>query len=380
MTVGAKALTSRATSLHGTRVETVSAWGVAVVLDGLARLGYDADALASAAGVRLADLQNPDAVLPCTVYGEILERAQKKRFTPNIGLRVGACMPIGSYSLLDYLILTSPDVEAGLHQLARYFALVSNPLRVEFSQAGGEETGAMRVAFVGSALPFTAEMTIALMVLHFKRETEGRFAAAGAWFTHQPDDLRECERVLGCRVEARARWNGVVVPAASRHLPLRRRDAVLRSVLERQADEIIARLPRDQSAVTDVRRAFESRMGRGATGIQDVARSLAMSPRTLQRRLAHEGSSYQDVLEQWRKEAAQRHLSESKLAVCEVAFLLDYSEPAPFHRAFKRWFGMTPHAFRHRSSSSSGSPPVTASANAPDPHVLRRPRSARTAG
>jgi len=98
--------------------------------------------------------------------------------------------------------------------------------------------------------------------------------------------------------------------------------------------------------VTDVRRALELRIGRGGTGIQQVARHLAVSPRTLQRRLASEGSSYQDVLEAWRKDAAQRHLSESNLAVSEVAFLLDYSEPAPFHRAFKRWFGVTPQAFR----------------------------------
>jgi AraC-like DNA-binding protein len=260
---------------------------------------------------------------------------------------------IGSYSLLDYLILTSADVEAGLHQLARYFALVSNPLRIELSDAApesaeGRESGerAVRVAFVGSALPFSAEMTAAMMVRHFKRETDNRFAAAGAYFMHRPDDVHECERVLGCRVEAGARWNGVLVSAAARRLPLRRRDAVLRSMLERQADEIIGRLPRDASAATDVRRTLELRIGRGGTGIQQVARHLAVSPRTLQRRLASEGSAYQDVLEQWRKDAAQRHLSESKLAIAEIAFLLDYSEPAPFHRAFKRWFGVTPQAFR----------------------------------
>jgi AraC-like DNA-binding protein len=88
-------------------------------------------------------------------------------------------------------------------------------------------------------------------------------------------------------------------------LSLRRRDAVLRSVLERQADEIIARLPQDRSGVKDVRRALESRMGRSETGIREVARHLAMSPRTLQGRLESEGSSYQAVLEEWRKEAAR---------------------------------------------------------------------------
>ncbi|MEA3007253.1 MAG: hypothetical protein QOI94_2522 [Acidobacteriaceae bacterium] len=52
------------------------------------------------------------------------------------------------------------------------------------------------------------------------------------------------------------------------------------------------------------------------------------------------------LLEDTRKEVAGRHLSESKLGICEIAFILGYSEPAPFHRSFKRWYGMTPQMFR----------------------------------
>jgi AraC-like DNA-binding protein len=73
-----------------------------------------------------------------------------------------------------------------------------------------------------------------------------------------------------------------------------------------------------------------------------------MSPRTLQRRLAEEGVSYQTLLEGARKEAAGRYLADGTLAIGEIAYLLGYSEPAPFHRAFKRWYGTTPEAFRRR--------------------------------
>lgn len=351
MTTGANALTSRATAPpRGGALDMVPAAGVGVLLDALGRLGYDADGLAAAIGLRRRDLDDPDGEVPCTAYGELIERAQASRFTPNLGLQIAAKTPIGSYPLLDYLILTAPDVEAGVHQLARYFVLVSHPLRVELSEADGEDEGALRVGFAGSALPFAAEMTVAILVLHFRRETDGPFTVARVCLSHRPDDVGEFERVLGCRVDVGAQWIGAIIPASVRRLPMRRGDPVLRSMLERQADEIVGRLPRDRSAVTDVRRALESRIGRGETGIQQVAKHLAMSPRTLQRRLASEGSSYQEVLEAWRKGAACRHLVESTLAVSEVAFLLDYSEPAPFHRAFKRWFGMTPHAFRQRNS------------------------------
>jgi AraC-like DNA-binding protein len=98
----------------------------------------------------------------------------------------------------------------------------------------------------------------------------------------------------------------------------------------------------------ELRRVLASRVAGGDTRIQTVARQLAMSVRTLQRRLATEKLSYQDVLEEIRRQAAERYLSDSTLSAAEVGFLIGYSELAAFHRAFKRWRGMTPVQFRKK--------------------------------
>jgi AraC-like DNA-binding protein len=99
----------------------------------------------------------------------------------------------------------------------------------------------------------------------------------------------------------------------------------------------------------DVRRALGSRIASGETRMSSIARQLGMSERTLQRRLAEEGASYQELLEEVRKAAAGRYLEESPLAIGEIAYLLGYSEPAAFHRAFRRWHATTPEDFRARS-------------------------------
>jgi AraC-like DNA-binding protein len=99
----------------------------------------------------------------------------------------------------------------------------------------------------------------------------------------------------------------------------------------------------------DVRRALASRIAAGTTRMSSIARQLGMSERTLHRRLAEDGVSYQDLLEEVRKAAAGRYLDESTLAIGEIAYLLGYSEPAAFHRAFKRWYATTPEHFRTRS-------------------------------
>ena len=83
-----------------------------------------------------------------------------------------------------------------------------------------------------------------------------------------------------------------------------------------------------------------------------VARRLAMSPRTLQRRLSEEGTSFEILREEMRKQTAEIFLADRTLSVGEVAFLLGFSEPGAFHRAFKRWHNTTPDAFRKQQGNS----------------------------
>lgn len=80
-----------------------------------------------------------------------------------------------------------------------------------------------------------------------------------------------------------------------------------------------------------------------------MAGRLKMSVRTLNRALAAEDTSYRRLLEQLRRELAVGHLADNRLSVTEVAFLLGFSDQSAFHRAFRRWTGRTPSAFRAQS-------------------------------
>jgi AraC-like DNA-binding protein len=113
---------------------------------------------------------------------------------------------------------------------------------------------------------------------------------------------------------------------------------------------MIARLPAIGGTALQVRRALASRVAGKETEIEIVARSLGTSARSLQRQLSAEGFSYRELLEMTRKEAALRYLIDSSLPIAEIAYLLGYSEAAPFHRAFRRWYGATPLALRQQRS------------------------------
>lgn len=188
---------------------------------------------------------------------------------------------------------------------------------------------------------YWGQYTVTLAVLHFREETEGHLQVEHVSFPHQPEDADFVERVLACPVRVGQSWAGFALTREAWELPLRRRESILRGVLERQADEIIAQQPAPNAVTSEVRRVLASRIARGDTQIQSVARALSTSTRSLQRRLAAVGLSYDQLLDQVRKEAAERYLSDSPLSITEIAYLLSYSEPAVFNRAFRRWYEQT---------------------------------------
>jgi AraC-like DNA-binding protein len=307
----------------------------------LERLGYRSEPLLAAAGLRSHDLDDPDARVPCDSLGAMIAGAQQQRFTPNLALEVARVTPIGAYPLLDYLVLTSETVGAGVRQLARYNRIIGGPTEIDIR----EEGDIVRIV-MASAAPFSLEFVASLIILHFRNETDGRFAAIGVALEHTVDDPAAYERILACPIEQQASWNGIRVSLDIWRLPLRRRDSVLRQLLETQADGILARQPARAGLAFQVQRALTSRVAGGDTSIGALARELAMSARTLQRHLATEGVSYHALLDDARKAAASQYLSDSTLAISEIAYLVGYSEPAAFHRAFKRWFGKTPSEVR----------------------------------
>src|SRR5262249_22208277 len=128
-------------------------------------------------------------------------------------------------------------------------------------------------------------------------------------------------------------WRSVVRRGSN---PFLRRNPVLRGLLEEQADEIIARMSAVDSVAFEVHRVLAKRTAGGDLRIGSVAKELSTATRTLQRRLDAAGLSYQDLVDLTRGETAEKYLAKLSLSIAEVSYVLGYSEPSAFHRAFRR--------------------------------------------
>jgi AraC-like DNA-binding protein len=338
MTGGVNPLTMPATQAAA---PTLASGAVRPIFEGLVSLGHDRARLLAASGLTPAPLADPDARLPCSAWDALLAYAQRERPRPNLPLDLAAVTPIGAYPLIDYLVLSSGTVGEGLTRLGRYYRLIGGGGTLEV-----RDTNDLVEVRTECPIPFIAEYSVALTLLHLARESEGRARAVYVSFVHRPADATAYQQALGCPVRVEAAWNGFAMTRDTWRLPMRRRDAALLGVLERHADEVMARMPQPNDVVALARRALARGLALGEASIGTVARSLALAPRTLQRRLAGAGTTFQRLVEDTRREAAGRHLGQSELSIAEIAFVLGYSEPAAFHRAFRRWHGVTPLEFR----------------------------------
>lgn len=363
MTAGVKELTPRAKPRRSAAPLTQPASGLRGLADAFGRLGYDVEDLLAAASLTRRDLEDPDALLPCSALPDMVNRAQKTRPMKNLPLRLATESPMGAFPLLDYLVLSSETVGEGYRQLIRYLGLVGSTITFEIV----EEADRARVEASDPGSVFGIEYTLSISVLHFRRETGNRLRVESLEFAHRLDDVAEFEQLLGCAVHAEAGRNGITLPRASWRLPLQRRDPILRDILERQAKELSKRAGGKDDFLSRVKRLLAGRVAGRDTRISTVAREMATSPRTLQRQLAALGSSYQKVLDRTRREAAEGYLEGSSLSAGEIAYLLGFSEPAAFHRAFRRWHRMTPAEFRKTRAGGASRPRA--------PRRLRRPRA-----
>lgn len=173
-----------------------------------------------------------------------------------------------------------------------------------------------------------------------------------AWFRHAPRfEPARYEAFFGCPVRFDAPHNGLRLARDALDTPLpggdAQRQAYFRSIADRYECQALA----TGSLVDRVQLLFMQRMAFGEPAVDDIATLLAMSRRTLQRRLLEEGSNWRDATDAARLRVAQRELANPARPLHEIALLTGYGDTRAFLRAFRRWTGLTPTQYRERQAS-----------------------------
>lgn len=268
---------------------------------------------------------------------------------PSFPVRAGAASTAHDYDAVGFACMTQPTLGEAIHQVARYARVWTD--QSEWSVIEADRTISMVFACpdpMRLAIRVTTENVLAEMLNAGRKLTGVEYAAARVRFRHPaPRDTSFHEEFFGGPIEWGAPRNELSITAELARLPLPKADPALAAFFDRHVQRLLDRAPDEVDSVAPRVRAFLlGEVQRGAPTLQTAAAHLAMSPRTLKRRLQEEGTTFQDILDDIRCDLAKRYLGEPRLPLGEVSFLLGFSEPSAFHRAFKRWTGTTPLAYR----------------------------------
>ena len=266
-----------------------------------------------------------------------------------LGIHLAEALPRGALDLIEYSLRSSASLENGLERLARYGRLISDRVALRSHRQGDRVFFLVHDMASTPLHPARAEFALAVALKLARESTGAEIAPVRVCFAHQaPADTAEHHRFFRRRVLFAAGTSSMTLSAADASRPMREPDAALAAIIRRRLDQALG--DRDRSSVaamsTRVRRLLVAHLGQSALTLDDVAGALAVSRRTLTRRLNEEGVTFRQVVDEVRRDFARVLLQDETLSIGDVAFFLQYSEPAAFHRSFRRWTGRTPQAFR----------------------------------
>lgn len=332
--------------------ETILARIVTHMLDHAEQEGLSRQMLLEASGLARMDLTHPDARVPVSAQVALWQLIAKATHDPGYGVRAGAALRVRDSGLLGYSMYYSATLGAALRRLVRYSRIVIDVLWADFEQLDRNRAAIVVSHYaLHTPLPLAADAELASIVSSCREVTGIDVTPAEVSFTQdQPSSIAEHRRFFRCPLRFNQPACRVVLLERDLALPIARGDETLVGYLDHVAESVLRTLCTGTSVREKTRSAIWSQLSEGRPSLARIAATLDMSPRTLQRHLALEGTSLHAEIDYVRKTMATASLRDRAKAIEEVAFVLGYTEPSTFYRSFKRWTGQTPHQYRRAAA------------------------------
>jgi AraC-like DNA-binding protein len=329
-----------------------------VLIGAAAQRGLAPQSLASAVALDLSQPPQPDRHIPAARYVELWDRVVRELHDPLFAARTGMAFELEALEGFGFLAMSCATLAQAYERTRQVRSLYNVGSGWELEAAG---PGLMRMRWEPWLLADApeagrravneyqvGEMLASVRTLVGDR----RFAPTRLCFRHPPGvDPQALAPVFGVCPEFDAELDGFEVPAEVLERPLALANSALRAYFERQCQEAAERFEADAALTGRVRREIIAGMNGQVPSMQEVARALGLSVRSLHRGLEAEGVRWSELVDGVRSEFARRYLARPSLNIGEVSYLVGFSDTSAFFKAFKRWTGKKPGEWRESLAS-----------------------------
>jgi AraC-like DNA-binding protein len=317
-----------------------------VLLDRFARVGLDADAILARAKIPRSRFNDAAPHGTTAEFFALWQAVEESARSADVGLRLGVETSSHQQTVASLAALHSRTLGEGLDKLARYKRLVC-PEQITV----GVTRGRARIRFEwllaeGDAPAMLMDCIFAGLVNLARRGTGTPVRPERLELTRRRAHEAMLKKHFGCEIRFDAPFDAIVLDAKALALPMVTHNEQLLALIVPGLEAALEKDGASRTLADDVRSALRQGICGERPAVGKVAKSLGMSPRTLQRRLEELGTSYQGLLDDVRHQSARRLLANTDLGAGEVAFLLGFEELNSFTRAFHAWEGTTPTRWR----------------------------------
>jgi len=315
-------------------------------------LGGDPGRLARKCGIPDGLLDDEDAMIPYRQLIHLLEETAADRGIPDFGLRLAASQDIGILGPLAVAMQNSSTVEEAMHCATTYLFIQSPALSLDIDRL--TNCTRLRVQINLSQMPHDAMSQaedLAIGVAHgvLAMLAQDRYTLLRVELPHRPlEDGSLYETFFGSPVSFNCASNALYLSRGTLSSSLAHRSEQLHRMA---ADYLDVYSPSADGRVSErVETAIRKTLGTDSCNRESVARAMAMHPRTLQRRLKQENTSFDDIRDGIKRETVEHYLRHTNMPLSQVAGLVGYAEQAILSRSCQRWFGQTPRRIRTAAS------------------------------
>ena len=334
---------------------TVSMSWVNTVLDAAARQGVAREALLTQAGIALDDLQQER--WPIDHITRLWRAAVRATQDAGFGLKAGSQVGPANFNVVGELLQTSASLREAIAAVQKYQRLISDGGR--FQMVAGAQASWLIYHPRQGALAFSPHQVEAVLaaVLSFIGGAMGTVVRPLQVQFSQPRVglLAGYREVFACPVAFEQAFSGLLLDNALLDAPLLRADQRRAREHQRAAAARMADLTQGGALAQELRAWMIATLASRVPTRAEAAQALGVSERTLARRMQAQGLSFTALLDGVRRDAALQAVTDSTRALADIGLALGFAEPAVFWRAFRRWTGCTPQAWRD-SPGDTGKP------------------------
>jgi AraC-like DNA-binding protein len=334
---------------------SVSVTLVRTLVEELVRAGTDPDAFLTAANVDPKLLDDPNARIDIAAYDRLHESALDTIGDAALGLHMAERATLSAFHVVGFLSVHCRTIRQAIGVFVQYRSLLSECPAPELHEEGDrayltcffirgpERCNRLRAEFNVTGLVKVAQLSLGMARPPLLIE----FEHAAPWYAE------EYSRVFGCPIRFGSEATRIHVERSVIDAALIHGNDELFSLLKAQADRHLDDLTRPRSLSRRIRSLMLEHYDGTKPSMESVARRLGVSSRSLRRRLSEEGMTYAEVVDEAMADVARRMLYDRARSIQDIADRLGFSEPSAFHRAFKRWTGLTPGQFRIQCTGSA---------------------------